>query len=523
MLLPAMTDYNSFIADYVRPSDPPSYNYADVIDGYAKDPDRKALIWANEQGEERQFTFAEISAESQRIANALKARGIGRGDRVMVMLPRIPEWQMVMIALFRIGAVSMPTLTMLRPRDLEHRITQCQPKAVIAVASETSKFEGILGKDVARLAVHYGPGQAEGWDDLAVAMAGADPVCLTEPMTRDEPGIIYFTSGSTGLPKGVTHSAYFAFGFLELSAYWFDLNDQNRDDIFWGTADTGWAFSSTCTLIGPWIAGVCAFTYDGPFDPEQRLELMERYGVTQFAASASEFRWILGEDVAAHDLSHLRLSITSGEALDGPTAQRWMALTGTRIHESYGQTESFMSVANFPVTEIRPGSMGLPMPGMPVDIIDEETFEVLGTGGVGHIALRAPFHCEMLGYWNDPDRNQTDTSAVLQQHPDLCASIGMWGIMQQGTAQAIKDAGKLDQITVIASGEGVRSDCDALQMGLFDLYINYDARLQGHDVMQIARFLLQAGQKPGTFKIANFSRAIAHNKETGVGGACFDL
>ncbi|WP_454644842.1 acyl-CoA synthetase [Bradyrhizobium liaoningense] len=404
MLLPPMNDYRAFITTYARPSDPPTYNYADVIDGYGSDPARKALIWTNDRGEERRFTFREISEASQRIANVLRSRGIGRGDRVIVMLPRIPEWQMTMIALFRIGAVSLPSLTMLTPKDLQYRIEQTQPKAVIAVQGETHKFDGLLDKDCVRLTVRYGAGEAIGWEDLVAVMAEASPHAKPEAMTRKDPGIIYFTSGSTGMPKGVTHSAYFAYSFLEIAAYWFDLNEQCREDICWGTADTGWAFSATCTLIGPWVAGVCAFTYDGPFDPKVRLQLIERYGITLFAATASEYRWMLGENLANYDLSKLRLSITAGEALDAPTAYRWMDLTRTRIHESYGQTESFMSVANFPMTEIKPGSMGLPMPGMPVDIIDEESYDPIAAGQIGHVALRVPFHGQMLGYWNDPVR-----------------------------------------------------------------------------------------------------------------------
>lgn len=405
MLLPPMNDYHELMRAYQRPS-LGTFNYADVIDDYGKDPARRALIWTNERGDERRFTFADISQASQRIANVLRERGIGKGDRVIVMLPRIPEWQMTMIALYRIGAVILPTLTMLTPKDLAYRIGQTQPKAAIVTRGEAHKFDGILDPGAVRLAVDYGPGEAEGWEDLLELMEAASPVAASEPMRREEPGIIYFTSGSTGMPKGVTHSAHFAHGYLEIAAYWFDLNDQSKDDICWGTADTGWAFSSTCTLIGPWLAGVCAFTYDGPFNARERLRLIEKYGITLFAAAASEFRWMLGEDVASYDLSRLRLSITGGETLDAPTAYRWIDATGARFHESYGQTESFMSVANFPVTEIRPGSMGLPMPGIPVDILDTESFQPLEPGKIGHIAVKVPFHGQMLGYWNDPERTE---------------------------------------------------------------------------------------------------------------------
>jgi len=407
MLLPEMTDYHRHVKTYARPAIPETFNFASVIDGYAEDPDRMALIWTNADGAERRLTFREISEGSKRIARALEDRGVGKGDRVIVMLPRIPEWQMTMLAVFRIGAVAIPCITMLLPKDLEYRIGAVRPRAVVTLAGQTAKFDNLLTDEVAKLAIGYGPGQAaDGWEDYATVVSDTPPEVVTQAMRQDEPSIIYFTSGSTGMPKGVVHSAYFARGFLEISAYWFDLNKQSRDDLCWGTADTGWAFSATGTLITPWLAGVCAFTYDGPFEARKRLELMEKYKVTIFAAAASEYRWMLGEDVESFDLSNLRLSITGGESLDAPTANGWMQRSGSPFLESYGQTESFMSVANFPVTQVKPGSMGLPMPGMPVDIIDEETFEPLGPGKVGHVALRAPFESLMLGYWEDPVRTE---------------------------------------------------------------------------------------------------------------------
>lgn len=406
MLVPPMTNYRDHVRDYQRPADPETFNYAAVLDGYAADPTRQAVIWANDRGEERRWSFAELSEASQRIANVLIARGVGRGDRVLVQVPRIPEWLAVMFAIFRIGAVALPSLTMLQPKDLAWRIAQVQPRAVITVRGLTPKYAGLLSDDIARLSIPYGDGTAEpGWEDLATLMAAASPVAAPVPMRPDEGSLIFFTSGSSGMPKGVVHSAFFAWGFHEISGYWFDFAEQRRDDICWGTADTAWGFAACGTLVAPLFAGICVFIYDGPFDPRERLRLMAKYGITHFAAAASEYRWILGEDVAAHDLSRLRLSITAGESLDAPTARRWMALSGTRFHEAYGQTESFMTVGNFPGAEIRPGAMGLPMPGFPVDIVDD-LCQPVAVGATGNVAIKAPYRGLMLGYWNDPERTE---------------------------------------------------------------------------------------------------------------------
>lgn len=405
MLLPPFENYLRDRATYQRPPAPETFNYCDIIDAYAQDRSREALIWLNAAGDERQFSFADISEGSKRIAAALKARGVGRGDRVLIMLPRIPEWQMTMLAAFRLGAIAIPCITMLTAKDLAYRIAATTPKAIVTIPGETAKFTG-PDQGAARLVVPYGPGQAEGWVDLVALAAQQGLEVPTERMRAEDGALLYFTSGSTGQPKGVLHSAYFPRAYYECTAYWFDLNGQSRDDLMWGTSDTGWSFSLTSTLVGPWLAGVRTLTYDGPFDPERRLQIMAEYGVTVFAAAASEYRQMLAQDIEAHDLSKLRLSATAGEALDAPTAKNWMRRAGCRIHEAYGQTEALMVIANYPGTEIRPGAMGQPLPGLPIEVISEADCTPLPAGGVGHLAIRMPMEGMMLGYWQAPEKTE---------------------------------------------------------------------------------------------------------------------
>jgi acyl-coenzyme A synthetase/AMP-(fatty) acid ligase len=405
MLLPPLENYPRDATANRRPPPPETFNYCDIIDGYAADPTREALLWLNAAGQERRLTFAEISDGSKRMAAALRAQGLGRGDRVLVMLPRIPEWQMVMMAAFRIGAIAIPCITMLTAKDLDYRIQATAPRAIVTVPSEIGKFAGLTG-DAARLVVPYGPGEATDWADLLALAAAQTPDTPTERMLPEDGALIYFTSGSTGMPKGVLHSAYFPRAYYECSAYWFDLNDQSRADLMWGTSDTGWSFSLTATLVGPWLAGVRTLTYDGPFDARERLRIMADYGVTVFAAAASEFRQMLGQKIEDFDLSRLRLSATAGESLDGPTARNWMARAGCRIHEAYGQTEALMVIANYPVTEIRPGAMGLPLPGLPIAVISEETFTPLPAGQIGHVAIRMPMEGDDAGLLAGPGQDR---------------------------------------------------------------------------------------------------------------------
>lgn len=405
MLVQEMLSYKDTARTYRRPPAPGRFNYCDVIDGYAADPSREALIWCNEAGAERRLTFAEISEGSKQIASVLRDRGVQRGDRVFVMLPRIPEWQMTMLAVFRIGAIAVPCITMLTPKDLDYRIAATRPAAIVTIDGETGKFDGLLDDGVARMSIPYPEAAPRGaWSDLLNLAERASTDIAAEAMGPDEGAVLYFTSGSSGQPKGVLHSAFFPRAFYEVSAYWFDLNAQSKDDTMWGTGDTGWSFSATSTLVGPWLAGVRAFTYDGRFDAKRRVKLIEAYGVTHFAAAASEFRWLLAEDLEASDLSKLRLTVTAGEALDSPTARDWMRRAGCRIHEAYGQTEALMVIANYPATKIKPGAMGLPLPGIPVDVIGEESLQPLPPGEVGHVALKMPYDGMMLGYWDAPDK-----------------------------------------------------------------------------------------------------------------------
>ena len=183
MLLPSLEDYGRDAAAYQRPPAPETFNFCDIVDGYAADPAREALIWLNAEGQERRLTFAQISEGSKRMAAALRAQGVGRGDRVLIMLPRIPEWQMAMLAAFRIGAIAIPCITMLTPKDLDYRIKATAPRAIVTIPSQTAKFAGITG-DTVRLAVPYGSGDAPDWDDLVALAAEQSDDIATERMRR---------------------------------------------------------------------------------------------------------------------------------------------------------------------------------------------------------------------------------------------------------------------------------------------------------------------------------------------------
>jgi acyl-coenzyme A synthetase/AMP-(fatty) acid ligase len=399
MLLPPLENYQDFIKSYSRP-ELETFNYVDLIDGYAEDPDRQALVWCNEAGEERRLSFRDLSEQSAQLAHALTERGVKRGDRILIMFARTPEWAIASLASFRIGAVMISCVTMLLPKDIQYRIDVAEPAAFIVQGDQAHKFDELnVGT-----AVKIAHGEAKGWENWDYVCAGHPFEFQNVQLPWTAPASLYFTSGSTGLPKGVVHGAHFAHYLKEVSAYWLDLNAQSQDDLFWCTADTGWALAATGWLVGPWLAGTTMFIYDGPFDPQKRVDLLKQYGVTIFCAPATELRWIVSLPDENFDMPKLRLTVSTGEMLDPATAQRWMTKTDARLHEAFGQTESFMTIANMVGQDIRPGSMGLAVPGFDLQIIDQDNYTPCPAGTIGHIAIRQPTRAMMLEYWRDPDK-----------------------------------------------------------------------------------------------------------------------
>jgi len=218
----------------------------------------------------------------------------------------------------------------------------------------------------------------------------------------EEPATIYYTSGTTGSPKGVTHAVRAIHAWRWQAKYWTDLGP---GDLMWCTADTGWSKAGTSVLYGPWSMGAGVLFHDGAFDPARRLELLEKHRVTVFCAAATELRRLVYEDVSARDLSALRHTVSAGEALNPEVAQRWAEATGRPVHEGYGQTETLMSVHNYPGLPQKPGSMGLPLPGYEIAIMDEDGTRK-ASDDAGMLAIKLPNPNFMLGYWREPERTR---------------------------------------------------------------------------------------------------------------------
>ena len=387
--------YNAFSWDL-----PATFNYGrDVIDEWArKTPDHKALIWCDESGATETFTFADISRLTSQFANLLIAQGVKKGDRVIVMLPRLPQWQIAMVGCIKAGAVPIPCIEMLTEKDIGYRLDNSQAIAVVTTAPNIGKYpEGTS------IRIRISVGSSPGWIDMSDAIRKMPSTFECDDTALDDPAIIYYTSGSTGMPKGVTHAARALFAWRVCGLFWHELTQQ---DLMWCTADTGWSKAGTSILWSPWSCGSTVFFYHGRFDAAQRLELIRRFGVTVFCGAATEFRHIINLDFSRQDLPSLRMAVSAGESVNPEVLKRWHEKSGVPLIEAYGQTETLMTVSNYMGSVVKPGSMGRPLPGSSVAILDE-TGKPLPAGERGQLAVVMPNPQAMIGYWNDPARTAT--------------------------------------------------------------------------------------------------------------------
>jgi len=374
---------NSFHIDV-----PEYFNFTtDVVDRRATDtPEAAAMLWVNQHDQEKHFTFADFSRLSHQAANVLSGFGVTPGDRVLLILPRMPEWWFCVLGLIRIGAVHCPSPAMLTPRDLEHRFNAGRFSMVITNQENAPKIEEIKKNcpHLQHLVIVDGP--RAGWLDWAEAMKTAKEKFIPTIRTRStDPMVIYFTSGTSKEPKMVLHEYSYPLGHKITAGLWHDLKPT---DLHFTVSDTGWAKSSWGSLYGQWLMGACVFVYDirGKFHAAEFLEILERYKITVFCAPPTLYRMLVLQDLKKYDLSHLRHCCSAGEPINRDTMRIWEEGTGLRLHEAYGQTETVCMIAMFPEVEYRYGAMGKGAPGWPIEILDDDGIQV-PDGTAGRLAI----------------------------------------------------------------------------------------------------------------------------------------
>ncbi len=352
---------------------PERFNFAyDVMDQWAAEcPEKTAMIWANDEGESRSFTFADLKQLSDQAASYFQQLGIGRGDIVMLILKRRYEFWISILALMKIGAIAVPATHMLTVKDILYRINRASLKAIICVGDEyvLSQVEGAKKeKTTLETTVSIGPLVPEGFHDWQKECPQAPAFTRPEIVNEnDDTMLIYFTSGTSGEPKMVAHDHLYALGHLTTGVFWHNLKPHS---IHLTVADTGWGKAAWGKLYGQWLAGAAIFVYDHvKFTASDMLRMIERYHITSFCAPPTVYRFLILEDFSKYDLSSLEYCCTAGEALNPSVFEEFYKLTGIRLMEGFGQTETTMTLGTMPWMNPKPGSMGKPNPQYDISLV----------------------------------------------------------------------------------------------------------------------------------------------------------
>jgi acyl-coenzyme A synthetase/AMP-(fatty) acid ligase len=396
---------------------PEHFNFGfDVIDRLGGQEGKRALVWTSADGTEaRTYTFLDISRLSNQAGNTLLRMGVRKGDRVFIMLGRVPEWYFILVACHKIGAVVMPAPVILLASDIEYRLGKGRANVVITNIANYGKVdEAIHSAEVPSLRHKLlTDGDASGWLNFREAMEKASSALDRADVERtkaEDLFLIYFTSGTTKYPKMVEHVCSYPLGHLRTAGLWHDLSG---DDLIWVVSDTGWA-KSAWGLYGQWTIGSGLFIHnaEGRFNAKLTLELLTSRGVTVFCGPPTVYRMLILEELRNYDYSGLRHCTSAGEPLNPEVIKVWQEATGKVIHEGYGQTETTLLVGNYPFMAVKPGSMGRPVPDLTIDVLDED-FKPVHAGEVGFICVRTDGG-RPVGIFEEYLENPEENAAVFQ-------------------------------------------------------------------------------------------------------------
>ncbi|HTW13331.1 MAG TPA: AMP-binding protein [Solirubrobacteraceae bacterium] len=411
---PNLSDYDRARAEY-RVSVPRRFNpVTQIVEAWAAEsPEDLALLSLGPAGETvAEHTIGQLAARARAAARALLAQGVGPGDRVFIMLPRVPAWYEAMLGAIRIGAVVSPGTNQLTARDIAYRINRAQASVAIVSADGAGKIDAIeepVPSLRLRIAAGAGPvsGQrATNWKQWERLLDEAPETELPEdPTAADDPMILFFTSGTVSHAKMVRHNQSYGLGHVSTARFWHDLRAGDRH---WTVTDTGWAKAAWGGLFGQLHerATIVQVALGKP-DADTILRLLAEHRITSFCAPPTLYRLLVQADLSAYGLETLRHCTSAGEPLNPEVIRAWQAGTGLTIYDGYGQTETTLLVANYRSLPVRPGSMGKPIPGWEVEVVDEHGAPA-GDDVVGSIAVRVgePRPVGLFeAYVDDPDAN----------------------------------------------------------------------------------------------------------------------
>ena len=369
---------------------PEIFNFGfDVLDVRAQKADKEALLAIDTvTGKKSSVTYSELSKVSSQFGKALLSLGLKRGDAACVLIGRNPNWHKALFGCMKVGVISMPGTNLLTSKDIAYRINESKAKAVIVSPMHVEKVNQIIDQ-CPTLKYLIVTGDASGnWLSFEKLCEEQDSDLSAEdlpPFLSTETMMIYFTSGTTALPKMVPRDFGYAYAHAATALFWMDLQD---NDIHWTLTDTGWAKAAWGILFPQMMIGCTTVLYDAPdMDPVEHLKAINKYNVTTFCAPPTVYRLFVQQDLKQYDLTSLRRCLGAGEPLNPEVIRYWFENTGTVIADGYGQTETINIVGNFPGIETRYGSMGKPVPGFDINVIDDKG-KILSDGEVGHIAIR---------------------------------------------------------------------------------------------------------------------------------------
>ncbi len=381
--------YEDFKANY-RVTCPDGFNFAyDVVDAWADaQPEKNALLYCNDHGERKMYTFTDMKAMSNRVANYLLSLGIGKGDRVMLTLKQRPEVWVCFLALHKIGAVCIPATYQLTEKDIVYRVDAAKCRMIISV--DDAELLGFISSakqkcpSLAYVAV-VGDTIPEGFLDFRKESASFDDRLERIPNNVQDPMLLYFSSGTTGMPKMILHNYTYPLGHILTAHYWQHV-EENK--LHLTMSDSGWAKFAWGKIYGQWICGATIVAYDNDkFNAKNTMELLQEIKVTTFCAPPTIYRFLIKEDIAGYDLSSIHKCCIAGEPLNPEVFYKWKELTGLTLTEGFGQTETPVLMANFDGFPIKPGSTGKPSADYDIEIVDEDG-NPCEDGVVGRIVVR---------------------------------------------------------------------------------------------------------------------------------------
>lgn len=381
--------YEDFKANYrLKPIE--NFNFGfDVVDAWAEnEPDKKALVWTNDNNETLEFSFLDIKKYSNKCANFLESLGIGVGDRVLLILKQRPEVWFTFTALHKMGAVCIPATYQLTKKDIVYRCNAAKVKAIISIDDRevidhiidaknecsTLKHVIVCGNDVPETLIDYKKEYNNQPEDYQ-----------RKSFSPNGPMLIYFSSGTTGMPKMIMHDFFFPLGHIVTAKYWQQVQENK---LHLTMSDSGWAKFAWGKIYGQWICGATILAYDNDkFNAKNTLDTLVKFQVCTFCAPPTIFRFLIKEDLSEYDLSFVKHCAIAGEPLNPEVWKRFREITGLSLTEGFGQSETPVLIANFPWVDIKPGSTGKPSPLYDVDIVDDDG-NTCDDGVVGRIVIK---------------------------------------------------------------------------------------------------------------------------------------